>query len=1075
MGVPAMFRWLSQKYPKIVSGVKEEMPQVVDGVTIPVDRSKPNPNEEEFDNLYLDMNGIVHPCSHPEDKPAPKTESDMMMAIFEYMDRLVGMVRPRKLLYLAVDGVAPRAKMNQQRSRRFRSAREAKEKDEERAEFVKMLNSQKASRGEDINTLDEVIEKTWDSNAITPGTPFMHLLAESLEYWCSYKFTTDPSWKDMKVIVSDASVPGEGEHKIMNFVRSQRAMPTHDPNTRHVICGLDADLIMLGLATHEPHFRVLREDVFFDSGKDKKCLRCGRKGHIRQNCPHPDNGTQLTEAEADEEWATAEHPAKPHIWLHVNVLREYLAVEMDSKQRRFPYNLERALDDWVFMCFFVGNDFLPHLPSLEIRDQGIDTLLRIWRELLPKMDDYITKDGYPDMHSVQLVLESLASKEEGIFRKRKEVSDRQAANRARREAQQNSYPRDRQDAPSFKRVKEDTSTFLNAGIPFFAPQDAQSNEVRNVHKDMMDTKNQTNKSAAAQLKALMKAKTDGSSATDGETAQEPEIVSVSASAPSAPDTPVHLGKRKHDAVEDSDNGTPGRTTPVVPQSPVQSTKKEGEIPEDTIKLWEPGYEDRYYVQKFHVAAEDIEFRHKVGRAYAEGLCWVLAYYMQGCPSWTWYYPYHYAPFATDFVALEDLDPRTMFTKGVPFHPYEQLMGVLPAASNHAIPEPYRILMSDPKSSIIDFYPEDFPIDLNGKKFAWQGVAVLPFIDEKRLLAAMKEKYDELSDDEKKRNEFGKETLLFSQENALFETVDNAFYRKGDLDLDLDPEKSQALHGFAEIHSMFVLDSQLVPPFDAVEEDGFELVQDRSMRVHYEMPKLEAQHAHRSMLLKGVQLPPKALSEGEEAEVRRAQDRNNRGGGRGGRGGFGNGRGRGGGGYDNDRQNFNGGRGPPDYSQGSRAGFDNGRGEYGNGRGGYGGGYGGYDNRGGYGNGNGRGGYGDPGGYPPRAFPGGPPPPRWSGNGQYVPPPPPGWVPPPQYGGRNGPGGGQNQYPPPRQQTYNNEPPPRQAPNNNSLRDEQFYRPADEILGRNGGGGGQRGGGRGAYDGRGGRGGNQPRY
>ena len=102
MGVPALFRWLSRKYPKIISPVIEEQPPEVDGATIPVDTTKPNPNGVEYDNLYLDMNGIVHPCSHPEDRPPPATEEEMMLEVFKYTDRVVNMVRPRKLLLIAV-------------------------------------------------------------------------------------------------------------------------------------------------------------------------------------------------------------------------------------------------------------------------------------------------------------------------------------------------------------------------------------------------------------------------------------------------------------------------------------------------------------------------------------------------------------------------------------------------------------------------------------------------------------------------------------------------------------------------------------------------------------------------------------------------------------------------------------------------------------------------------------------------------------------------------------------------------------------------------------------------------------
>jgi 5'-3' exoribonuclease 2 len=122
MGVPALFRWLSSKYPKIIERVIEEQPQEIAGQKVPVDTTKPNPNGMEFDNLYLDMNGIVHPCSHPEDKPAPETEEEMMLEIFKYTDRVVNMVRPRKLLMIAVGMLSSSKKQDSWWSVSLRSA-----------------------------------------------------------------------------------------------------------------------------------------------------------------------------------------------------------------------------------------------------------------------------------------------------------------------------------------------------------------------------------------------------------------------------------------------------------------------------------------------------------------------------------------------------------------------------------------------------------------------------------------------------------------------------------------------------------------------------------------------------------------------------------------------------------------------------------------------------------------------------------------------------------------------------------------------------------------------------------------
>lgn len=137
MGVPKFYRWISERYPQINQVIS-------DNTLLP-----------EIDNFYLDMNGIIHACSHPhaDDFANSLTMREITLGIFRYIDRMVTeIVKPKKLLFMAIDGVAPRAKLNQQRARRFRSAEE------------RQLTLTKARQNG--QTFDE--STLFDSNCITP-------------------------------------------------------------------------------------------------------------------------------------------------------------------------------------------------------------------------------------------------------------------------------------------------------------------------------------------------------------------------------------------------------------------------------------------------------------------------------------------------------------------------------------------------------------------------------------------------------------------------------------------------------------------------------------------------------------------------------------------------------------------------------------------------------------------------------------------------------------------------------------------------------------------------------------------
>lgn len=207
----------------------------------------------EVDNFYLDANGILHKCTHNDaGDDLGGTEGDMFIRMCAYIDNLVQMVRPKRLLYIAIDGVAPRAKMNQQRQRRFRVARERKRQREEAAALdearkaaareqavaqseeaktkaavaaalaamgatvpdateeaaaATMSEAEEAAAAEAKEATEE--EARFDSNCITPGTEFMSEVADRLRYFIRYKMEHDSLWRSLRVVLSGADVPGE--------------------------------------------------------------------------------------------------------------------------------------------------------------------------------------------------------------------------------------------------------------------------------------------------------------------------------------------------------------------------------------------------------------------------------------------------------------------------------------------------------------------------------------------------------------------------------------------------------------------------------------------------------------------------------------------------------------------------------------------------------------------------------------------------------------------------------------------------------------------------------------------------
>ena len=140
--------------------------------------------------------------------------------------------------------------------------------------------------------------------------------------------------KDLHIILNDSDQKGEGEHKILQYIKTNKLMN----NT--IIYGLDADLIMLALVSQKTNLYLLRER------------------------------TEYNVENTDEEY----------IYLEIDTLKKYIIHSLDIKYKnRIDEN--QIINDYIFLCFLFGNDFINHLPSIHLRYNGHEILIQTYCKL----------------------------------------------------------------------------------------------------------------------------------------------------------------------------------------------------------------------------------------------------------------------------------------------------------------------------------------------------------------------------------------------------------------------------------------------------------------------------------------------------------------------------------------------------------------------------------------------------------------------------------------------------------------------------------------------------------------------
>ena len=430
------------------------------------------------------------------------------------------------------------------------------------------------------------------------GTDFMARLTKQLKYFINKKISEDIDWQSVEIVLSGPEVPGEGEHKIMEYIRLSKAQPEYDANIRHCLYGLDADLIMLGLLSHDPHFCLLREEVTFGRATQKK-----PKELEHQN----------------------------FYLMHLCIVREYLELEFQELKGKsvleFAFDMERIIDDFILMAFFVGNDFLPNLPNLHINEGALALMFKVYKSVLPRAGGYINESGIINLNRLALLLEELSHVEYRFFES--EIADESwfKGKRMRRvDVMEKDGCRNRIEPLSmstpqrelFKQVKKYIST--RSGEPFDP----------NISFDLPPHLNARDRKFVQELAEDLHLQWKSMENDKGERYLQLDF-------PSDP-----LG----DEGEDEEASIALlRVIKLYDNAKVIDVTVD-EVQEQMDKKYQEKFhdwKDKYYKNKFVWGLENEFEMRKLTENYVQGLQWVLFYYYRGVASWPWFYGYHYSP------------------------------------------------------------------------------------------------------------------------------------------------------------------------------------------------------------------------------------------------------------------------------------------------------------------------------------------------------------------------------------------------------------------------------------------------